>query len=262
MNSDNTADRLPLSSALALLAPLQVIYEDNHLIAVLKPAGILSQADGSQRQDVLSVMKAYIKQRDHKPGAVYLGLLHRLDCPVSGLMLLAKTSKAASRVSAQIREGRFHKYYYAVTEGAVQPSAGIWEDVLEKDRQRNISQVSQSGGKICRLAYTRQAVAETPAGRLRSLVRIELLTGRSHQIRVQFASRGFPLAGDRKYGTAAGRPGRLGSAGKASPADNSPCLFAAELVFEHPVTHLPVHLKAPWPAEGSWSLFSQANPEP
>ncbi|NJP41496.1 RluA family pseudouridine synthase [Oscillospiraceae bacterium HV4-5-C5C] len=261
MNSDFPAEQAPFSLLPPSQAPLEVIYEDNHLIAVLKPAGILSQADGSPRQDVLSIMKAFIKQRDHKPGAVYLGLLHRLDCPVSGLMLLAKTSKAASRISAQIRDGRFHKFYYAVTEGAVRPSAATWEDVLEKDRQRNFSQVrrstlttaGQTGGKLCRLAYTCLEVAAAQDGNWRSLVRIELLTGRSHQIRVQFASRGYPLAGDRKYAPAPLRPWR--SARTAIPADDAPCLLAAELLFEHPVTHLPIHLIAPFPTGGSWSLF-------
>ena len=175
----------------------KIIYEDNHLLVAVKPAGIPVQADSSGDDDFLSQLKRYIGKKYNKPGAVYLGLLHRLDRPASGVMVFARTSKAASRLTSQFKKGSIGKYYLAVVEG-IPPESGKLRDFLLKDHERNIVRTCASGtpnAKEAILEYRRLAVCGG-----RSLVRIKLGTGRSHQIRVQFSSRGFPLVGDRKYG--------------------------------------------------------------
>ncbi len=171
---------------------IKILHEDNHLIFALKPAGVPSQADDSGDADMLSMVREYIRVKYAKPGNVYVGLLHRLDRPTSGVMVFAKTSKAASRLSDQFRRGTVSKTYHALVHG--HPGQGVFEDYLLKNRDTNIVEVN-SGGKFAKLEFT--TIEER--GEL-SLVKVKLHTGRSHQIRVQFASRGFPLYGDVKYG--------------------------------------------------------------
>jgi 23S rRNA pseudouridine1911/1915/1917 synthase len=177
---------------------IKIIYEDNHLLVVEKPPNMLTQSDSTGDADLLSVLKEDLKLRYNKPGEAYLGLVHRLDRPVGGVMVFAKTSKAASRLSEQIRNRTFKKNYYAVVHGMPEKSFGTYEDYLYKDEETNTVSVvtEESGkGKIARLDYE---VLENWEGM--SLVKINLHTGRSHQIRVQFANAGQPLFGDRKYG--------------------------------------------------------------
>ena len=174
---------------------LEVLYEDNHIIVVFKPENILSQADSTGDTDMLTIIKDYIKKKYNKPGNVYLGLVHRLDRPVSGVMVFARTSKAASRLSKQIQNHEFSKQYLAVINGILPEKEGELCDYLAKDSNGNTRVVSPSNGKKSILKY--KVIAEKDNY---SLVEISLITGRHHQIRVQFSSRGYPLVGDQRYG--------------------------------------------------------------
>lgn len=200
----------------------KILYEDNHLLVVFKPAGYLSQGDGSHAPDLLTYFKADLKRRYQKPGAVYLGLVHRLDRPVSGVMVLAKTSKAASRLSEQIRQGQIQKVYRArVSNPETLLEEGSLEDFLLKDARLNRTRVvpqSEMGSKYAKLTY--RVCFRTPQF---AEVEILLETGRAHQIRVQFASRGHALLGDQRYGKAI--------------AGQNLALCAVQLAFEHPTTH-------------------------
>ena len=171
---------------------INIIYEDNHLLVVEKPINIPVQEDASKDLDFLTLLKDFIKKRDNKPGNVFLGLIHRLDRPVGGIMVFAKTSKCASRLSEQVRNRTFKKTYYAVVEGKVEEK-GTLIDKLLKDTKNNIVRVDKSG-KESILDYELIDYKNNL-----SLVKINLKTGRSHQIRVQFSSRGHALYGDQKY---------------------------------------------------------------
>ena len=172
---------------------MKVLYEDNHIIVVLKDAGILSQADKSGDMDILTMVKSYLKEKYNKSGNVYLGLVHRLDRMVGGVMVLAKTSKAASRLSDMIRKGEIEKRYLAVVNGKV--DGGILKDKILKQDDGN-SIISESGKE----AILEYKLVDYNSKLDVSLVDILLITGRHHQIRVQFASRGHYLLGDHRYG--------------------------------------------------------------
>lgn len=197
---------------------LNVIYEDNHLILVEKPPNILSQSDITGDMDMLSIVKKYLKEKYHKPGNVYLGLLHRLDRPVGGLLLFAKTSKAASRMTNQIKNHLVKKTYLAVIRGKMDEKTGILQDYLKKLPNGNTVVTSKNDGKYAELSYT---VLDYHKEKNLSLVEIELKTGRHHQIRVQFSSRGYPLYGDQRYGV---------------QDKKQIALYAYKLEFIHPVT--------------------------
>lgn len=181
----------------------EIIYEDNHVLVAVKPAGILSQADISGAPDILNILKDYIKVRDNKPGNVYLGLIHRLDRNVEGVMVFAKTSKAASRLSEQVRNRKVNKKYRAEVVGSLRNKKGTLSNYLLKDEKRNITTVydKDPGIKDAKLSSLEYEVMEerTLGGTATSLVDVKLGTGRSHQIRVQFAHIGHPLVGDVKY---------------------------------------------------------------
>lgn len=198
---------------------LKVLYEDNHIIVVIKPYNIPSQSDKTNDIDMLSLVKEYIKEKYQKPGNVYVGLVHRLDRPVGGIMVFAKTSKAASRLSESIRNKSFSKTYLAVVNGKFEKQNGVLEDYLWKDEALNMSKVvskDKKGAKLARLTY--EVLAEKND---LSLVKINLETGRHHQIRVQFSNAGHSLYGDQKYGK--------DSMGKQI------ALWAYRLEFKHPV---------------------------
>ena len=216
---------------------LKVLYEDNHIIVVLKPNNVLSQADNTNDIDMLTIIKDYIKEKYNKPGNVYLGLVHRLDRPVSGVMVFARTSKAASRLSDQIRKNELKKTYLAVVEDNNLKDEDIFIDYLYKDKDFNTKVVSKDKGKYSELSYK---VIERDKKNNLCLVKIELKTGRHHQIRVQFASRNHPLYGDQRYGR---------------ENHKQIALHAYKLEFVHPTTKekLIFSLK---PENGIWNNFN------
>ena len=175
---------------------LNVLYEDNHIIVVVKPINVLSQSDITHDSDMLTLIKAYLKEKYHKPGNVYLGLVHRLDRVVGGVMVFAKTSKAASRLSESIRKGEFHKEYIAICHGKVKDS-DTFIDYLKKESDYCTIVSNEKDGKLSELSYE---LVDYNKEKNTSLIRVLLKTGRHHQIRVQFASRNHPLVGDNRYG--------------------------------------------------------------
>lgn len=179
---------------------MKVIYEDNQIIVVEKEPNIPSQADKTGDIDMLTLVKQYIKEKYNKPGEVYIGLVHRLDRPVGGVMVFARTSKAASRLSEQVRNKTLQKTYIAVVDGKIEPNKGILEDYLYKDERNNISKVVNKDKKNAKLAKLEYEVLSYDEKRDLTTVKIKLHTGRHHQIRVQFANFGHSLFGDQKYG--------------------------------------------------------------
>ena len=219
---------------------VKVLYEDNHIIVAIKPAGVLSQSDGSSAPDMLTILKAYIKEEYSKPGEVYLGLLHRLDRPVSGVMVFARTSKAASRLSEQIRTRKVEKIYRCIVNGVLE-GEGRLENFISKDEDRNIVTVideEKPGFKASYLDYKALASKEGL-----TMVEVKLGTGRSHQIRAQMAHSGYPLIGDQKYGD------------KDKRCKDS-ALEAYKLSFEHPVKREFITFEAPLPSGYPWNLFA------
>ena len=215
---------------------LNILYEDNHIIVVEKPSGILSQADHTNDIDMLTLIKRYIKERYQKPGNVYLGLVHRLDRMTSGVMVFAKTSKAASRLNEQILKHEFVKKYYAVVKGIV-PKTGNLKNYLYKDEQEVKSYVvNEKNGKLAELSY--QRINEVNGN---SLVDVSLKTGRHHQIRVQFASRGYPLCGDQRYG-------------KSDKTQIALCAYKLE--FIHPTTKQLMKFEIEKPLDTYWTDFT------
>lgn len=178
----------------------EILYEDNHMISVIKPSGILSQGDGSGAPDMLSLIASYIKERDHKPGNVFVGLVHRLDRNVGGTMVFAKTSKGASRISESMRKGAFFKGYFVLTQKKLPCDEGFLVNHLWKDDKIN-RVFERADGKCSRLYY--QFVGAENGHNLYFAIPI---TGRTHQIRAQFSFAGAPLVGDQKYGVCK-RPG-------------------------------------------------------
>lgn len=177
---------------------IRVLYEDNHLIAVYKPAGILVQGDKTGDATLMDGVKYYLKQKYNKPGNVFLGLLHRLDRPVAGIVLFAKTSKGASRLSEQFRTHKVKKIYHALVEGDMRNTKGTLVHYLKKDRTHNVVKVYEREVPESQRAELDYEVVETKKDR--SIVKITLKTGRSHQIRSQLAYIGHPIVGDVKYG--------------------------------------------------------------
>jgi len=187
-------------------AKIPVLYEDNHLLVVEKPANLPSQADASGDPDLLTLLKQDIKIRYNKPGNVYLGLVHRLDRPVGGVMVFAKTSKAAARLSEQVRNHTMKKEYLAIVHGTPANPRDTLRHFLWKDTRNN-----KVTAYLQPVAGTREAILDyqlLATVKELSLVRINLHTGRSHQIRVQFATSGHPLWGDQKYGAGLNQPGQ------------------------------------------------------
>lgn len=197
---------------------VDILYEDNHILVALKPKGVLSQADGSDKEDMLSLLKSYIKETYQKPGNVYLGLVHRLDLFTSGIMVFAKTSKAAKRLSEQIQANQFQKKYLAIVEGNLEGIDTLVHKISKNEKEKK-SYLDPSGQEAV-LEY--QAIDHK--GKEATLVDITLKTGRFHQIRVQFSSIGHPLYGDKKYGS------------KNTIAFMEFPLEAYSLRFYHPIT--------------------------
>lgn len=223
---------------------LEVLYEDNHCIAVIKPARVLTAGDKTGDVSLLDLVKEYLKKKYHKPGNVFVGLVHRLDRPVSGVVLFARTSKAAARLSEQFRKATVEKKYRAIVEGSVADSAGELVDWLVKNEATNIVHSvapDLPGARESRLRYRRIKQA-----RGLTLLEVTPETGRSHQIRVQLAVRGHPIVGDGKYGSKKSLHGTI-------------ALHAAELTFAHPTRDERITVAAPDPAD--WGRLFGAGPE-
>lgn len=218
---------------------MNVIFEDNHILIVVKPVGIPVQADKSGEVDFLTQIKEYRKVHENKPGNVYVGMVHRLDRMVGGLMVFAKTSKAASRLSEQIRSQTLTKTYLAIVHGQGLPG-GALEDWLLKNKHSNTTTVVPSHTPGAKRALLEYRVLEE-RDRL-SLLLIHLITGRAHQIRVQFSSRSWPLVGDHKYGT-------------SDSVQTSPALWSHSLIIEHPTSKEKLSFFAPHPEGVHWRKF-------
>ncbi len=227
-----------------------ILFEDNHLLVAVKPAGILSQSDTTGAEDMLTILKDYLIEKYHKPGQAYLGLLHRLDRPVRGVMVFAKTSKCASRVSEQIRNRTVVKKYRTIVYGTFEKDRGEIRSFLRKNSKTNLVEVfpdaahAPKDAKECFLEYEvlgQGRIAGTPV----SLLSVLLHTGRSHQIRAQMSSIGHPIVGDRKYA-------------------KGPHHFAGDILLEsyhmeidHPVSGERLVFEIPIAEEEPWKQFSE-----
>lgn len=220
---------------------LKVIYEDNHIIVVEKPVNIPSQGDKTGDIDMLTIIKDYLKGKYNKPGNVYLGLIHRLDRPVGGVMVFAKTSKAAARLSEQVREKIFQKTYLVVVNGKMEAEKGYLEDYLLKNERNNISKVVKEGTKNSKYASLDYEVIRYNEEINLSALKIDLHTGRHHQIRVQLSSRDHSIYGDQKYG------GR--GHGKQI------ALWAYSLKIQHPITKEEMVFKSVPEINGTWKIL-------
>lgn len=222
------------------LPKINILYEDNHLLVVIKPKNIPVQKDKSEDTDLLTILKYYLKEKYNKKGDAYLGLVHRLDRPVSGIMVFAKTSKSAKRLSEQIRKNEMYKEYTAVTIGNL-PKKGTLKDYLIKDNKTNITKVTdKEHGKEARLDYEVLATKNNM-----NLVKINLHTGRSHQIRVQFSNINSPLYGDMKYNK------------NVKKCENI-ALFANKLTFTHPTTKESLTFSYPYPNTYPYNIFTKS----
>lgn len=224
---------------------LNVIYEDNHIIVVEKMVNVPSQADKTGDLDMLTIIKQYLKEKYNKPGNVYLGLVHRLDRPVGGVMVFAKTSKAAARLSEQIRVKEFKKKYLVVVNGKMENKKGVLEDYLLKNEKANMSKVVSKETKNAKYAALDYEVLKYNEEIDLSVLKINLHTGRHHQIRVQLSSRNHSIYGDQKYG------GR--GHGKQI------ALWAYELTIIHPVTKEEMTFKVLPEKIGSWKILEDVN---
>ncbi len=218
--------------------PLEILLEDNHLLAVNKPAGIATMGASAGETSVVNWARQYIKRRYSKPGNVYLGVVSRLDAPVSGVLLLARTSKAAARLSEQFRSRSVEKTYWGIVAGKDLPRSARWEDFLLKDesqhRMRRVA--ADAAGAAAAVLEFRQLKQLSACW----LVEIAPETGRKHQIRVQFAERGWPILGDKKYGS-------------RQPFSSGIALHSRRLAFDHPISKKRIELVARLP--DAWKKF-------
>ena len=220
---------------------IKVIYEDNHLLVVEKPVNILSQGDDTNDKDMVNLLKQYVKEKYNKPGNVFIGLVHRLDRPVGGVMVFAKTSKAASRLSEQVRNKTFKKVYRAIIHGEMDKKESTLRDYLYKNKKTNMVSVVNKNHKEAKDAELSYKTLNKENGF--SLVEINLKTGRSHQIRVQFASRKHPLFGDQRYGQDVNKVGQQIS------------LWSYKIEIQHPTTKEKMEFTCEPPQEYPWNIF-------
>lgn len=209
---------------------MEIVYEDNHIIVVNKKAGEIVQGDRTGDMPLSEMLKAYIKEKYDKPGNVFCGVVHRIDRPVSGLVLFARTSKALERLNRMLREGEIHKTYWALVEGKLENSEGMLENWLVSDGRLNKTFISNSNNpeaKQSRLEYK-----TISAGERYTLIEVNLLTGRKHQIRAMLSGIGHPIKGDLKYGA------------RRSNRDGGISLQARHIEFIHPVSKQPISLNA------------------
>jgi len=220
---------------------MQVVYEDNHIIIVSKQSGEIVQGDKTGDTPLLDIVKQYIKEKYHKPGNVFLGLVHRLDRPVVGLVVFARTSKALTRLNDMFRNGEVHKTYWAITQAPPADTEGEIDSWLVRNERQNKSYSypnERNGAKHAILRYRQIGRSDRY-----TLLEVNLLTGRHHQIRCQLASIGCPIKGDLKYGARRSNP------------DGSISLLARRVSFIHPVSHEQIDVEAPLPADRLWQSF-------
>ena len=232
--------------------PLDILFEDNHCLAVAKPAPLLTQGVPPGIPTLEVQVKNYLKERYRKPGNVYLGIPHRLDRPVSGVVLFARNTKAARRLAEQFQQHQVEKVYWALVDGKVQPEQGTWEDWLRKlpeEARTERLDAEEPGSRHAQLDYRCLQV-----GADWTLLEVRPRTGRMHQIRVQAASRGWPVRGDRLYGSRQpfGPPAEL-------PRDRIIALHGRSLTFLHPIRYEPVSVTAPLPLSCATSPTSERN---
>ncbi len=220
---------------------LDVLFEDNHLLVVNKPAGMLVHGDETGDESLDVVAKKYIKEKYNKPGNVFIGVVHRLDRPVSGVVLLAKTSKALTRLTELFRDKKTRKIYWAVVQRKPIPESGNLIHWLVKDSSRNVTKAYPKQNPSGLRSELNYRLLNQQQGKY--LVEVNPITGRPHQIRVQLASLNCPIAGDLKYGAPEPLP------------DKSIALHARELQFEHPTLKTPVKVSAPLPNTAIWQPF-------
>lgn len=224
---------------------LEVLYEDNHLLAVNKPPGIACQGDQTGDIHLLDLVEEYIVKKYNKPGKAFVGLIHRIDRPVSGVVLLAKTSKGLERMNELFRLRQIDKVYHALTHQALEFEEGTLTNYIDKNSQINKAIVynkEKPGSKLAILHYKLLSVINGIYQ-----YRVVLETGRFHQVRSQFAKAGSPLIGDVKYGY------------RDANFDKSVCLHAKSLTFIHPVTKQKVSIHAPYPVLDVWKKFESKN---
>ena len=220
---------------------MQVLYEDNHIIIVAKRAGEIVQGDKTGDTPLSETVKAYIKEKYAKPGEVFLGVVHRLDRPVSGVVCFARTSKALTRMNALFRDGGVKKTYWAVVQNAPEKEEAELRHYIVRNERQNRSYAyneQRRDSKLAVLDYRVLAHSERY-----HLLEVHLHTGRHHQIRCQLSAIGCPIRGDLKYGSQRSNP------------DGSICLHARRICFEHPVSHNIIDVQAPIPTEGAWRGF-------
>jgi 23S rRNA pseudouridine1911/1915/1917 synthase len=237
-----------------MIPSIRILYEDNHLLGVLKPAGVLAQGDKTGDTTALDMARAYIKETYQRPGNVFLGLVHRLDRPVSGVMVIARTSKAASRLSRSFHDRRVEKIYLAVVEGSMTEDAGDLAGFIERTHTRSrLAAKESTTAREASLSFRvlgRGEVASARAGRKAAGVRactlleIRPRTGRHHQIRLQLSAAGYPIVGDMKYRAS------------APLADKAIALHAACLRIPHPVRDEIIEIAAPPPVSAPWTAFT------
>ena len=220
----------------------RILYEDNHLLVVNKEPSEIVQGDKTGDVCLLDDVKSYIKETYNKPGNVYAGLVHRIDRPVSGAVIFAKTSKALSRMTIKVKEREFSKTYLAIVKNKPPQDAGELSDYMIKNEAQNKSYIVSSNTKGAKLAQLRYRVIGNSDSFY--LLEIELLTGRHHQIRAQLAHIGCPIKGDLKYGFPRSNP------------DASISLHAYKVKFEHPTTKNPIIVTAPKPTGAPWDFFN------
>ncbi len=229
--------------SLPLCVMIDILYEDNHLLIVNKRPGEIVQGDKTGDVPLCDELKAFIKERDNKPGNVFIGVVHRLDRPVGGVVIFAKTSKALSRLNEMLRDGAIHKTYWAITRNMPKQASGLLTHYITSVERNNKSYASTTpakGGKLASLRYRLIA-----SGDRYHLIEVILLTGRKHQIRVQLSAIGCPIRGDLKYGD------------KRSNPDGSISLLARHIEFEHPVSHKHISVTAPVPDETVWQALAE-----